>query len=376
VLAYENFLKGREHFYNMTPNDFLKAIEYYNHAVELDSNFSRAYAAIGVTYQTGSNLGWSRKLGGNPGTIRLRARYYLELAMKKPTPEAYNLAATKELHRRNFEKSEALARKASEYSPNSTESLRWLGWIYVFTGRSEESFEYLHKAIRLDPFDRNLNTPISNAFIGVNYFAIGNLEKAVTFLEKALLLNPKLINFSCFLAASHALLGNDIEAKKALTAYLKQYPKGYTPNIQRVYQSWPFKDSKVFDRLAQGLVKAGLPGDPSNYYKLNSQEKLSGQEIKKLLFGKTSSGYPWGIKSLIWILHISSDGEVEYRSRGKTYSGKAWIEGECICLLREQFLGGLKSCDEVYRNPEGDELTKTEYFRVTDYGLWLFSLEK
>ena len=93
-------------------------------------------------------------------------------------------------------------------------------------------------------------------------------------------------------------------------------------------------------------------------------------------FGKTSTGYIWGIKPLKWVSRISDDGEVESIYRGKTYTGKAWIENENICLLREQYLGGLKSCEEIYRNPEGDELTKTEYFKATDMGLFLFSVKK
>jgi hypothetical protein len=202
------------------------------------------------------------------------------------------------------------------------------------------------------------------------------MEEAVTYLQKALSLNPKLNNFSCFLAAAHAHLGNDIEAQKALSDYLKIFPKGWPTTIRFLYQAWPFKDSEAFDRLAQGLVKAGLPADASDYYKLNSQEKLNGQEVKKLLFGRTSSGYVWGIKPMQWSLHINDVGEVEYKYRGKTYTGKAWIEDENICLLREQYYGSLKSCEAIYRNPDGDENTKTEYFRVADYGLFLFSIEK
>jgi hypothetical protein len=296
--------------------------------------------------------------------------------MKNPSSEAYALASLKEFHRRNFQKSITFAEKAYNYAPNSAGTLTGLAWKLGFVGRPEEAIELLNKAIRLDPLDTQKNTPTCFALIGVSYFIMGNLEEAITYLEKALSLNPKIIQFSCFLAASHALLGHDIEAKKALAEFLKKYPKGFKPTIQYLYQSWPFKDSKVFDRLAQGLVKAGLPGDPANYYKLNSKNKLNGKEIKKLLFGKTSTGYAWGIKALVWILHISDDGQVEYRSRGKTYTGKAWIEEENICLLREQYLGGLKSCDEIYRNPEGDNISKTAYFRVTDYGLYLFSVEK
>ncbi len=64
----------------------------------------------------------------------------------------------------------------------------------------------------------------------------------------------------------------------------------------------------MFDRLAQGMVKAGLPGDPKNYNKVREENKLSGPEIKKLLFGKTSSGFSFGIKPLEWVLHIGDAG--------------------------------------------------------------------
>jgi adenylate cyclase len=376
VLAYEAFLKGKEYYAKYTPNDFLKAIEYYKQATKIDPNFSRAYAAIGFTYQIGVNLMWHRKMVGDTATMRLLSRNYLELATKNPSPEAYSLTAAIALHRRNFQKSITFAEKSYNYAPNSADSLRVLGWILAFTDRTEESIEFLKKAIRLDPFDNKARTPICFAHIGVNYFSMGNLEEAITYLKKGLSLNPKLTNFSCFLAASHALLGHDIEAKQALAKYLKIFPKWFTPNIQLLYYSWPFKDSKVFDRLAQGLAKAGLPGDLTDYYKLNSQEKLNGQEIKKLLFGKTSTGYTLGIKAMKSVQHISKDGEVEQSFRGKNYTGKAWIEGENLCMLRKQFFGGLKSCAEIYRNPEGDELTKTEYFKVTDFGIFLFSVEK
>jgi tetratricopeptide (TPR) repeat protein len=375
-MAYEAFLKGREHVYNMTPKDFLKAIEYYQQAIKIDPNFSRAYAEIGVVYQTGGNLFWSIKMGGDPATHRLLARKYLELGMKNPTFEAYNLYAAKELHRRNFKEAEVFAQKAYEFAPNSPESLRWLGWILAFIGRSKESIEYLHKAIRLDPFDKSLNTPVSNIFIGVNHFSMGNLEEAITYLEKGLSLNPGLTNLLCFLAAAHALLDHDIEAKKALAEYLKVFPEYLTPTIQMLYGSWPFKESKVFDRLAQGLVKAGLQGDPKNYYKVIEGNKLDGQEIRKLLFGKTLTGYAFGLKHLEWVSSISDDGEEEYSMMGKTYTGRAWIENDNICTQREQYQGGLKNCREVYRNPDGDELAKTEYFMITDYGLFLFSVEK
>ena len=111
-------------------------------------------------------------------------------------------------------------------------------------------------------------------------------------------------------------------------------------------------------------------------YDYKEFNKLNDQEIRKLFFGKTSTGYVYGIKELEWVLDISNEEQVDFRYRGKSYKGKAWVENDNICLVREKYFDGLKSCEEIYRNPDGNKLTKTEYFRVTDYGYFLFSVEK
>ena len=170
---------------------------------------------------------------------------------------------------------------------------------------------------------------------------MGNLEEATTYLEKGLSLNPQATNFSCFIAAAHALLGHETEARKALAAYIQRL-NGWHPPIQFLYYSWPFKDAAVTDRLAKGLVKAGLQGNPQNYYKLSEENKLNDQEIEKLLFGKTYTGYIYGIQALKYVSHISDDGKLEFTYKGKTYSGKAWVENESICRVVEQYHGGFK----------------------------------
>lgn len=143
-----------------------------------------------------------------------------------------------------------------------------------------------------------------------------------------------------------------------------------------MYYRAPFKNSEVFDRLIEGLIKTGYKANPAHYYKLSDMNKLDGQDIKKLLFGKTRTGYIYGIKALKQVVRIGEDGQVEFGFRGQTYTGKAWIENDSICDVREQYLGGLKSCEDIYHNPDGDGLAKTEYFALTDYGLFAFSVEK
>ncbi|NIO21199.1 MAG: hypothetical protein GTN76_10765, partial [Candidatus Aenigmarchaeota archaeon] len=91
------------------------------------------------------------------------------------------------------------------------------------------------------------------------------------------------------------------------------------------------------------------PGKPSGYYKIYEENKLSGEEIKELVFGRTTTGItPWAAGQQWWI-ERTNDGKATHRqlpfhkgdlesgawSAGKGYgsfairsdSGKSWIEG-------------------------------------------------
>jgi tetratricopeptide (TPR) repeat protein len=57
--AYEYFLKGWHHYLLSTKNDFIKAINLYQKALEIDLEYSRAYAALALVYKEGAGLGAS-----------------------------------------------------------------------------------------------------------------------------------------------------------------------------------------------------------------------------------------------------------------------------------------------------------------------------
>jgi len=50
MVAYDTFLKGMSHMRKFTPKDLVKAIEYFEKAIELDPNYSEAYANIANIY--------------------------------------------------------------------------------------------------------------------------------------------------------------------------------------------------------------------------------------------------------------------------------------------------------------------------------------
>lgn len=383
MVAYEAFLKGQEHFYRTTPRDWIKALEYYEKAIKIDPSYSRVYAAIGYIYQFAMNLHWwdfYAELNISWQTARLKAVNYLNMAMKNPSFEAYSLYAGIEIHRRHYDNAIVLAEKGLALSPNNAYGNLGLGWILVFAGQPEKAIEYLEKALQLDPNSLR-NKGSSTVFIGLAYFSMGQLEKAVGFLEKGLTINPRLKRVSCFLAASHALLGNQTEATKAFNAY-KETQRGWFPSLQRTYHAWPFKNVEVFDRLAEGLIKSGLQEEADNYFKVVAKNKLKRNEIEKHIFARTKKGkFPegrwWSTEDTegnfveTAIFTDPAGNKREYRNKGKS-----WVEGDMGCSIYEKRHGGLKNCTEYYKNPGGSADTQTEYIGISYLKLFTFSVEE
>jgi adenylate cyclase len=93
--AYDAFLKGWAHFLRLTPDDFIKAVSHFKKAIELDSNYAKAYAGIAQIYEYSSSSGWHRQMGLSYTESRFKSRQYIEIAMdKKPSSLAHQATAT------------------------------------------------------------------------------------------------------------------------------------------------------------------------------------------------------------------------------------------------------------------------------------------
>jgi len=136
---------------------------------------------------------------------------------------------------------------------------------------------------------------------------------------------------------------------------------------------FPFKNPEDADRLAIGLLKAGLPGKPSGYYKASEEYRLTGEEIKELFFGHTQTGLWYGRKVSI---KRTMDGRADLILDSKVISsGRSWIEGDMLCNKWEKRYEGLKHYLTVFRNPEGTPQEKSEYILIADWGIQGVSIE-
>jgi adenylate cyclase len=214
-LAYEEYLKGMNYMRKFTPKDYVKAIGHFKKAIEIDRNYSQAYASLAQTYMSalqGGKRFWD-EIGTDWPTTKLLARYYVELAMKKPTSRSYQALALLELYKRNFSRAVDYAEHAVAISPNDADALHNLGRIMVFADNPVEGIKYLKRSIMLDPLHK------STGGIGFAYFTMGDYEQAVKYIEKQLKDYPETYGVRAILASAYAFLGNDIKAKKAFEEF-------------------------------------------------------------------------------------------------------------------------------------------------------------
>jgi len=138
-----------------------------------------------------------------------------------------------------------------------------------------------------------------------------------------------------------------------------------------MYYLAPYKNSEVFDRFIEGLIKAGYKGNLSDYCKIYKENRLNGNEIKELVLNKKVSGKMMGFK---WSRSKNDEGVFEFTHFKRTHKGKSWVDGDTLCYQYESLYDGIKYCAEIYKNPEGKKNELSEYFSLTDFWLYTFSI--
>ena len=290
--AYDVFLKGWEHYQRRTPEHYAKASEYFEQAIELDPGYSRAFAALASINWKSHYEGWPSPLfyrsSMDRATLRSwkviqdrgleepgissysRAKEYLAVAMDKPTLLAHQVAARVNLWRGRYEEAVGEAKRAIALDVNDADSHVTLAEALIFSGEPQQALDSIEYARRLDPHNEAYHSYLS----GVAEFQMERFETAAAALEKAMELNPELLSFreelgsSCLpctpLAAAYTYLGRKQEAQSLVQ---RMREKRNTSNVDYEMIWWPYKEAADRDRLAKGLLEAGLPETLSDIHK-------------------------------------------------------------------------------------------------------------
>ncbi|MFC2151094.1 helix-turn-helix domain-containing protein [Bacteroidota bacterium] len=188
LIAYDYFLKGLDLFYKGGTENLLEAIEYYKKAVELDSEFARAYAGIAIAYYF-LDVFQTEKLYTEQITN------FADKALLLDPQLAQSLIAKALSYMISGENELAVPylEKALEYNPNSAVVINILSDFYTSNiPNTEKYLEYALKGIQLDIAAHDSVTAsfiylhVSNALI-----QSGFIEEAETYINKSLVYNPQ-----------------------------------------------------------------------------------------------------------------------------------------------------------------------------------------
>jgi hypothetical protein len=206
---------------------------------------------------------------------------------------------------------------------------------------------------------------------GFGEAASGRWEEAVPLVERFVKYNPKAGFGYLLLAMLYGQLGRAQEARAMLDKGTKGWPAAMK-NVRFIMSLLSFGDLQTAERFAEGFVEAGLPGEPSGFYKISKENRLTQKEIRKLFFGRKVIGFTLATGNR-WRIERSKDGKATIRDGDRSDTGKSWTEEDMLCDQWENLYEGLKDCWVVYRNPEGTPEKNDEYLGAPGYGIYPFS---
>ncbi len=153
IEAYEAFLKGSDlaNYLNMDPDGFAKSVPWFERAIQLDPDYSRAYAALAESYVRGVIVGFHSKIGISRRLAIMRAFNYLQIAMKNPTNAAYRNIARLYIYQRQHEKAFDHAARAIALDPNNANSNSVMALTLINSGRPDEAVDFCERMRKVDP---------------------------------------------------------------------------------------------------------------------------------------------------------------------------------------------------------------------------------
>ena len=197
--TYQLYLKGRFHANKGTAEGLRKAVDYFQQAVQKDSSYAPAYAAMAESYD---------ELGG--GSIYLppsetfpkaKAAATKALEIDDTLAEAHAALAYAEwFYDWDWTSAEREFKRAIDLNPSSSTSHRLYSECLQTRARFQESIAEGELAQELDPL-----SPQILGQLGYVYLVTGRYDESIAQFQKALDLNPNAPIFRAQLAWAYAL---------------------------------------------------------------------------------------------------------------------------------------------------------------------------
>jgi adenylate cyclase len=154
--------------------------------------------------------------------------------------------------RRRYDEALAHIHRAVELDTNYAQGHALLGMALMYSGHATEALDALATSMRLDPHYPNIVLHL----MAQAHFSLGHDEIAASHLLERIARNPNTDASRMLLAAAFGHLGRTDEARAAWAGLREVNPDFSLAQRARVL---PYKDASDFQRIVEGLAKAGLP---------------------------------------------------------------------------------------------------------------------
>jgi serine/threonine protein kinase len=255
--AYNLYNLGRIFYFQRTLSSYQKAIEYFNQAIRVDSNYALAYAGLADTYSWLGFFGFSEELSPHKAFKKAKAAALKALEIDDELVEAitayaaicwkYDLDIKKaereiqkalllnpgyaEAHREyseiltlqgHYEQSIEEMKHAQILAPVSPYYISYLSWAYMMAHRYNQAIDKAKQAIDMDP-----DFPNTYFYLGLAYLWNGQHEEGIALLKRTLEKSGTNWLVLGFLGYAYGISGKKNEAKRILTDILNQYDQNF-----------------------------------------------------------------------------------------------------------------------------------------------------
>ena len=248
--AYETWLRAREWLARGSRESLVEAKALHASAIKLDPDFAAPHAGLALAAVSEYASGWSEDPAQALEEAERWARRSIELDAQEPV--SHMALGNVMLWRRDHEGALAECRNMIAMDPNFASGYGSAGVVLMYAGRPAEALESFARSTRLDPH----YPAIVLHFVAQAHFALGDYDAATKLLIERIRRNPGTDSSRMLLASCHGHLGRIDEARATWAEMLKVSPEFSLAQRERVM---PYKDAREFQRIVDGLKKAGLP---------------------------------------------------------------------------------------------------------------------
>jgi serine/threonine-protein kinase len=181
--AYDAYLKGLFHWYELTPADLDTALQYFELALEKDPDYAPAQVGIYFVWAGRQQMGLTPASEAGP---KARAAALRAVEMDDTLAEAHNaLAGMKTWTDWDWEGADTAFQRALELDPSFAFAHAMYSHLLITVGRIDEALVHSERALELDPYN-----VLFKAFHGVVLFYDRRYDDALATFRAVLAMQP------------------------------------------------------------------------------------------------------------------------------------------------------------------------------------------